>query len=140
MNRRLLISSLITLVFVISLSLAWQLVLASSALAADGLVNPIGGTNSSPAGVSDPRIIIGNVIKALLSVTGSLALAVFIFGGFTWVTSAGSQEKIKKGKDMILWAALGLFIIFASYAMVNFVIGAVTGGGEATPPGSETPS
>ena len=29
---------------------------------------------------------------------------------------------------MILWAALGLFIIFASYALVNFVIGAATGG------------
>ncbi|OGY52121.1 MAG: hypothetical protein A3J59_01070 [Candidatus Buchananbacteria bacterium RIFCSPHIGHO2_02_FULL_56_16] len=92
----------------------------------------VGSDSSSglknPLGESDPRKIIGNVIKALLSVTGSLALAVFIFGGFTWVTSAGNQEKIKKGKDMILWAALGLFIIFASYALVNFVIGAATGG------------
>src|SRR3989344_2460155 len=124
MNRRLLTSPLLTLVFLISLSLIWQFVLAPSVQAASGLTNPLGE--------NDPRKIIGNVIKALLSVTGSLALAGFIFGGFTWVTSAGSEEKIRKGKEMILWAALGLFIIFASYAMVNFVIGAVTGGAEGS--------
>ena len=121
MHRRKLTSPLVTLVLFAGAFLVWQFVLAPSVQAA-GLTNPLGE--------NDPRKIIGNVIKALLSVTGSLALAVFIFGGFTWVTSAGSQEKIKKGKDMILWAALGLFIIFASYAMVNFVIGAVTGGAE----------
>lgn len=122
MNRRLLTSPLLTLVFLISLFLVWQLAPTSLAQAASGLQNPLG--------TSDPRIIIGNVIKALLGVTGSLALAVFILGGFTWVTSAGSEEKIRKGKEMILWAALGLFIIFASYALVQFVIGAVTGGVE----------
>lgn len=90
-----------------------------------GLPNPLGK-------LTDPREIIGNVIKAMLGVTGSLALLVFIFGGFTWVTSAGNEEKIKKGKEMILWAALGLVVIFASYAMVRFVIGAATGGANTT--------
>ena len=122
MNRLLLTSPLVTLFFLICLSLVWQFVLVPSVQAATGLENPLGE--------SDPRKIIGNVIRAMLGLTGSLALAVFIFGGFTWVTSAGSEEKIKKGKEMILWAALGLFIIFASYAMVRFVIGAVTGGAE----------
>lgn len=87
-----------------------------------------GDTLPNPLSTSDPREIIGNVIKAVLGLTGSLALLMFIFGGFTWVTSAGNEEKIKKGKEMITWAAFGLFVIFASYALVNFVIGAVTGG------------
>ena len=95
-------------------------------LAAEGLPNPLG------TGLTDPRAVVGNIIKALLGIVGSLALAVFIFGGFMWVTSAGNEEKVKKGKDMLMWAAFGLAVIFASYALVTFVIDALTGGG--TPP------
>lgn len=88
-----------------------------------GLLNPLGNDPED----ADPRVIIGKVIRALLGIVGSLALAVFIYGGFTWVISAGSEEKVKKGKDMIIWATFGLFVIFASYALVTFVIGAVAG-------------
>lgn len=88
-----------------------------------GLVNPLGGNN----GITDPRTIIGNVIKAGLGIVGSLALVIFIFGGFTWVTSAGNEEKIKKGKDMLMWAVFGLAVVFLSYALVTFVINAMTG-------------
>lgn len=84
------------------------------------LTNPLGN-------ITDPNQIIGNVIRAILGIVGSLALAVFIFGGFTWVISAGNEEKIKKGKDMILWATLGLVVIFFSYAMVTFVLQAIGG-------------
>ena len=82
----------------------------------------------NPIGVDDPRLIIGNIIRAILGIVGSLALAVFIYGGFTWVISAGNEEKIKKGKEMIIWATFGLAVIFASYALVAFVIEAVTVG------------
>ena len=95
---------------------------ATAVLASEeGIQNPLGNVN-------DPREIVGNVIKAILGIVGSLALAIFIFGGFTWITSAGNDEKIKKGKDMITWATFGLVVIFLSYALVTFVITAVTGG------------
>lgn len=80
-----------------------------------------------PLGIKDPRVIIKNVINTMLGLVGSLALAVFIFGGFTWVISAGSEEKIKKGKDMVMWAALGLMLIFTSYALINIVLTAIAG-------------
>jgi len=66
MHRRKLTSPLVTLVLFAGAFLVWQFVLAPSVQAA-GLTNPLGE--------NDPRKIIGNVIKALLSVTGSLALA-----------------------------------------------------------------
>jgi uncharacterized membrane protein YjfL (UPF0719 family) len=59
-------------------------------------------------------------------------LLVFILGGFMWVISAGSEEKIKKGKDMVTWAAFGLVVIFFAYALVTFVVNAVTGGSGQT--------
>lgn len=110
-----------TFIGIFSLALAIVFLGAASAvLAAEGIQNPLG--------IDDPREIIGNVIRAILGIVGSLALAIFIFGGFTWVTSAGNDEKIKKGKEMITWAAFGLVVIFLSYALVTFVIGAITKG------------
>ncbi|MDD2807397.1 MAG: pilin [Patescibacteria group bacterium] len=91
-------------------------------LAATELPNPLGNN-------FDPRQIVANVIKAMLGIVGSIALAIFIFGGFNWITAAGNDEKIKKGKDMIMWATFGLAVIFMSYAIVTFVIGAVAGSG-----------
>ena len=79
------------------------------------LENPLGATVT-------PQALIGRVINAVLGIVGSLALAMFIYGGLVWMTSAGSPEKVQKGKDVLIWAALGLIIIFASYALVNFVI------------------
>lgn len=78
------------------------------------LDNPI-SSNSIPA-------LIGRVITAVLGVVGSIALLMVIYGGFTWMLAAGSSEKIKKGRDIIVWAMLGLVVIFTSYALVRFVI------------------
>ena len=69
-----------------------------------------------------PQTFIGDVIRAILGIVGSLALALFIYGGFLWMTAAGNAEQVTKGKNTLIWATLGLIIIFSSYALVRFVI------------------
>ncbi|MFA6551050.1 MAG: hypothetical protein WCV41_00760, partial [Patescibacteria group bacterium] len=44
--------------------------------------------------------LIGRVINGVLGIVGSLALLMFIYGGLLWMTSAGSDEKVKRGKDI----------------------------------------
>jgi len=87
-----------------------------------------GQTLENPLVTSDIRVIIGRVIKALLGISGAVALLMFVWGGFQWLISGGSPDKIKKGKDTLLWAALGLVIIFTSYTIVTAVITAITSG------------
>ena len=94
------------------------------------LTNPLTNTTSDvPGGIPG---LIGRVINGVLGVVGSLALIMFVYGGLLWMTSGGNDEKVKQGKDVLIWATLGLFIIFASYALVNFIIfkgiGAAGGG------------
>lgn len=124
--------------FILVFTLVFLFFFSASFVLAEGtgLPNPLTG-NDTPI---DPRIIVGNVIKALLGVVGSLALLVFILAGFTWVISAGNEEKIKKGKEMATWAAFGLVVIFFAYALVTFVVNAVTGGSGQTqnPPAAQT--
>lgn len=80
---------------------------------------------SNPLSVDTPQALIGKIINAVLGIVGSLALLMFVYGGLTWMTSSGSQEKVKKGRDIIVWSAIGLAIIFASYGLVRILLTAV---------------
>jgi len=84
------------------------------------LTNPLGSNVTVP-------ILIGHVIDTALGVVGSLALLMFIYGGFTWMLAAGNESAIEKGKNILMWATIGLVVIFASYSLVGFIIKSITG-------------
>ena len=83
------------------------------------LKNPLGD-------ITDIRLIIARVISAALSLVGSFALLMFVYGGVFWLTSRGETKAIQKGKDTITWAVLGLVIIFSAYVIVNTIISGLT--------------
>ena len=73
-------------------------------------------------------VIAGNVIQTILGIVGSLALLAFVVGGFRWLLSGGNEEQIKKGSKTMLYAVIGLFVVFASYGILNTVLSALKGG------------
>lgn len=83
---------------------------------------------TNPLGETDVRQIFGRVISAVLSIVGSVALLMFVYGGVLWLTSRGDAKQIQKGKDTLTWATLGIVIIFASYVLVNALIVGITTG------------
>ncbi len=86
---------------------------------AESLYNPLGSsTNKFP-------VLINNAIKGILGLSGAVALVMIVIGGITWMTSAGNSDRVRRGKDTLLWAILGLLIIFLSYAIINFVFEAL---------------
>ncbi|MDA3802734.1 MAG: pilin [Patescibacteria group bacterium] len=85
------------------------------------------GQLCNPLQTDSVQELIGLVINSVLGVVGSLALLMFVYGGLTWMTSSGSQEKVKKGKDIIVWSALGLVIVFGAYGITRFIINITTG-------------
>lgn len=82
------------------------------------LKNPLG------AGVESVPQVVNNVLRAALGIVGAVALLMFVYGGFLWLTSGGSTDRVKRGKDVMVWAAIGLAIVFASATLVSFVLGA----------------
>lgn len=80
------------------------------------LDNPLGDSNPNP------QQLIGKIINAVLGIVGSLALVMFIYGGFIWMMAGGNSEAVTKGKNVLVWATIGLIVIFTSYALVHFII------------------
>lgn len=72
----------------------------------------------------DVKGVIGAVVNALLFLLGIAAVIVIILGGITYTVSAGNEASIKRAKDMILYAVIGLVIAFSAYAIVNWVLNA----------------
>lgn len=110
MNKHLLRASL----------LLGALLVAYPTFAATSLTNPLGTTN--------PDEVIANVISTFLGIVGGIALLIFVYGGFLMLVSSGNPEKVKKGRDSLMWATLGLIIIFGSYGIVQLVFQALGSG------------
>jgi Zn-dependent protease with chaperone function len=59
--------------------------------------------------------IIGGAVPLILSFAGIIIFLMFIFGGYTLLTSIGNPEGVKKGQHMIVNALIGFLIIFIAY-------------------------
>jgi len=57
-----------------------------------------------------------------LGFLGIIAVAIVLVGGFQWMTALGDEEKVKKARKLIGSGVVGLIIILAAYAIVNFVL------------------
>lgn len=112
--------------------------LASNALAAcnssaPGTVNDAGFLKGLPCDrpVSDIWVIITVTKNAIatfvLPAVGTLFLIMFIYGGIIYISSAGQPDRIKKGKDTLTAAIIGLFLIVLSEVLVGILTTAIGG-------------
>ncbi len=114
------------LAFVASLGILALPTVVSAAVTIENVGGSLG------LGNADLKQTIVNIISYVLGLLGLIAVVMILYGGFTWMTAGGNEDKIDTAKQIISAAAVGLVIILISWAIVNFVIGAtrnVTRGG-----------
>lgn len=63
----------------------------------------------------------------VLLAVGTISVIMLIYGGFRYVISGGDSKKVTDAKNTILYAIIGLIISMLAYAIVRFVITAITG-------------
>ena len=49
-----------------------------------------------------------------------------IYGGFTILTSGGDEDKVKKGKNLIIYVVIGLALVFLASQIVTWIIGVMS--------------
>lgn len=90
-------------------------------------------TLSNPLGINDPRLIIARIIQAILSISGSIALLMFVYGGFLWLSSGGNSAQIDKGKKVLVWATLGVVLIASAFVIVTALFQGLASGNVNAP-------
>ncbi|MFA6130817.1 MAG: hypothetical protein WC730_00950 [Patescibacteria group bacterium] len=86
---------------------------------------------TNPLGITDPRLIAARIIQGALSVLGTVALVMFMYGGLLWIISMGKPEQIKQGQSILIWTTLGLILIAGAYVAVDAIFNAVLSGNVA---------
>lgn len=130
LNRHLLTATLVlTASFVMVISAPGAMAASSPlgvSLIPDGCIGRQGATDAK-CGLPEMVQIAINLSRILLATLGSVTLLIVVYGGFIWLTSAGSSERIQKGRKIFEGALIGFVIVIGSWVIINFVIAALTG-------------
>lgn len=84
------------------------------------ICNPLNGVNSIPQflqAILTAAVEIGTIV-------GTLAI---IYAGFLYATALGDEEKLKKAKNTLLWAAIGTGILIGAQVIIAAVSSSVLG-------------
>ncbi len=59
------------------------------------------------------------------AVGGVIATVFIVYGGYQYLVSSGDPSKVRKGRQILIYAVIGLVVVLAAAAITNFVIGAI---------------
>lgn len=80
-----------------------------------------------PSDLIGPNGVFTQITNTVLYVVGIISVVMLIYGGLRYVISGGDSKKVTDAKNTILYAIIGLIISILAFAIVNFVINAITG-------------
>lgn len=117
--------TLIRNIFLFLLILSFVFFLASNVLAKERLGGVSGGSAlTDPFGNRTIFQILQNIIGYLIMIGAPILAIMVIYGGFLILTAGDSPEKVKSGKDVIFWAAVGYIIVLSSWGVL-YIIGQI---------------
>ena len=83
---------------------------------------------------------VGTVISAFLGLVGVIMLVIVVYAGFLWLTAGGNEDQVKKARQWITNAAIGMAITLGAYLITSFVVDQLDKAVTQTPGGTGTPS
>lgn len=101
--------------------LAMIIFLPTVTLASISLPDPLGGTISS---FTD---LIQKIIDYIAGIIGTLAVLMFVIAGIYFVTSAGDSSKVKRAKEIVIYASIGVGVALAAGGLIALVRQILTG-------------
>ncbi len=62
-----------------------------------------------------------NILEWILAVMSVAAFLYFIYGGFIFLTSGGSSQRVEKGKSILLNTLIGIIIILGAFTFIRYI-------------------
>ena len=87
-------------------------------------------TGSDVYGTTAPQSIgdfIGDkLITPAMGISGAVFFALFVYGGFMWMTARGNTQQAEKAKTILTNTIIGLVIVLTAYAITRFIFTSLT--------------
>lgn len=89
-------------------------------------------TACGDCGISDFLVLFRELYKFGLQLLGPIGILFLIVGSVFWLAAGGSSTRIDLGKNIIRQTVTGIFIVLASWLLVDSMIFLLTGNGSNT--------
>ena len=100
-------------------------VIPAQAQISGGLGENIKGQIQAGAGESeipdDPQVLVIKIINIFLGLMATVFIVLVLLSGYWFLTARGEPDMIKKGKDTLKRAILGLVIVLLAYSIAYFI-------------------
>lgn len=73
----------------------------------------------------DLPTFVATIIRWLIGLIGVVLVAMFVYGGTMYATSAGNDERVETGKKIMIYAVIGTAIIVVAFIASDFIIRAL---------------
>ncbi|MFA5080579.1 MAG: hypothetical protein WC472_03060 [Candidatus Paceibacterota bacterium] len=71
-------------------------------------------TAGSTAWSGELLTILENITDKIFTIVGVICLLVLLIGGIYWMTAGGDAERLKKAKQIVIAAVLGLIVVLGA--------------------------
>lgn len=92
-----------------------------------GISQEIKAASGCGGGGGNLASVIQNILNVVIGLSGIIAVIFIVVGGISFITSSGDAGKIKKAKDTVLYAVIGLIVCALAFVIVNWVVGSLLG-------------
>mgnify|MGYP003381522556 CR=1 FL=1 len=69
--------------------------------------------------------VVLNIMNAVYFWLGAVAIGMIVYAGYIYVISDGDPADIKKAKDIILYALIGIVIVLLAFAITQIIVNGV---------------
>ena len=69
----------------------------------------------------DPRFVIANMIRLLLTFMGVFFMGLILLAGYWWMTDRGEEERMAKAKKTLTRAVTGFILTLLAYSITLFI-------------------
>jgi len=115
-NKKIII--LVVIVFIFSISFYHQIYGADYD---HKLESPLPGPGKPLETTSNPAEYIKYLFIFGLSIVGATAVSAFVIGAFIYLASGGNESAVRKGKEWMWGAILGILLLLGSYLILSTI-------------------
>ncbi len=85
-----------------------------------------GGATELPGGEPGSlQTTAGKIIKAVLTLVGTIFLVLMVYAGFKWMLARGRTEEVESAQKIIESSIIGLIVVVLAYAISTFVFSVI---------------
>ncbi|MBI2064622.1 MAG: hypothetical protein HYT62_01050 [Candidatus Yanofskybacteria bacterium] len=85
------------------------------------VINPFKG------GITDPRMLVLEVVNWILNVAAALIVILIIYSGIRFMLAAGRPNEITRGKNILTWALIGFAVVLIGKGFIALIISVLQG-------------